>query len=65
MRNGVLIAGTVLAGLGLLLIVWRELSNSAERRKVGPLRDVVEVLLPLLAAAALLIWVWVSWVWVS
>lgn len=59
MRDAVLIAGTALAGLGLLLIVWRELGGAAERRKVGPVRDTVEVLLPLVAAVALLVWVWV------
>lgn len=60
MRDTVLIAGTVLVGLGLVLILWRELGNAAERRKVGRLRDTVEVLLPVAVAVALLVWVWVS-----
>jgi hypothetical protein len=60
MRDAVLIVGTVLVGLGLALILWRELGNAAERRKVGPFRDTFEVLLPVVASAALVIWVWSS-----
>lgn len=60
MRNAVLIVGTVLVGLGLAMILWRELSNAAERRKVGPLRDTFEVLLPVVASVAVVIWVWSS-----
>lgn len=60
MRDAVLIAGTVLVGLGLVLIAWRELGSAAARRKVGPVRDTIEVILPLAAAAALLVWVWVK-----
>jgi hypothetical protein len=60
MRDAVLVAGTVLAGVGLVLIMWRELGNAAERRKVGRLRDVIEVVLPVAVAVALLVWVWVD-----
>ncbi len=60
MTDAVLIVGTALVGLGLILILWRELANAAERRKVGPLRDTVEVLLPVVATVALVVWVWVA-----
>jgi hypothetical protein len=60
MRDSILIVATVLVGLGLALVLWRELAGAAERRQVGPVRDVVEVLLPVLATVALLWWVWVS-----
>lgn len=60
MRDATLIVATVLMAAGLILIVWRELANAAERRQVGPLRDTAEVLLPVVAAVALLWWVWVS-----
>ena len=55
-----LIVGTVLVGLGLVLIMWRELGGAQERRKVGAVRDTVEVLLPVAATIALLGWVWVA-----
>ncbi len=55
-----LIVGTVLVGLGLLMILWRELGGAAERRRVGPVRDTIEVLLPVLAMVALLAWVWIA-----
>ena len=60
MRDSMLIVATVLVGLGLALVLWRELAGAAERRQVGPARDVVEVLLPVLATFALVWWVWVS-----
>ena len=43
MRDATLIVATVLMAAGLVLIVWRELANAAERRQVGPLRDTAEV----------------------
>lgn len=58
MRDLVLIVATVLVGLGLALVLWRELVGAAERRLVGPVRDVVEVLLPVVATLALVWWVW-------
>jgi hypothetical protein len=60
MRDAALIVGTVLAGVGLVMILWRELTSAAERRKVGPVRDTLEVLLPVIASIALVVWVWVS-----
>ena len=60
MTDAVLILGTALVGLGLALILWRELAGAAERRQVGPMRDTFEVLLPIVAAVALIIWVWVD-----
>jgi hypothetical protein len=60
MRDTVLVAGTILTGLGLAMIVWRELSGAGERRRVGPTRDILEVLLPVVAAVALVVWVWVD-----
>ncbi|MEA2001500.1 MAG: hypothetical protein U9N84_06400 [Actinomycetota bacterium] len=60
MRDFTLIVGTVVVGLGLVLVLWRELAGAGERRRVGPVRDVIEVLLPVAATLALLLWVWVS-----
>ena len=59
MRDAMLIIGTILVGVGLGLILWRELASAADRRKVGVVRDVVEVLLPVVATVALVVWVWV------
>lgn len=61
MRDTVLIVATLVVAVGLVLVGWRELAGAAERRKVGPVRDTIEVLLPLVATVALLVWVWVSW----
>ena len=60
MRDATLIVATLLVVIGLVLIMWRELAAATERRKVGPFRDTVEVLLPVVATLALLWWVWVS-----
>ncbi len=60
MTDAVRIIGTVLVGVGLLLILWRELGGAAERRRVGRLRDTFEVLLPVAATVALIVWVWVA-----
>ncbi len=60
MREAVLVVGTIVVGVGLLLIMSRELRNAAERRKVGPVRDTIEVLLPVVATVALVVWVWVA-----
>lgn len=60
MRDVVLVVGTTLVVLGLAMILWRELSNAGERRKVGPMRDTFEVFLPVAASVALLVWVWVA-----
>lgn len=58
MRDAVLLVSTVIVGLGLGLILWRELHDSAERRKVGLVRDSIEVLLPVVGTLALVVWVW-------
>ena len=58
MQDTMRIVATVIVGLGLALILWRELAGAAERRKVGRVRDIIEVLLPVVATVALLIWVW-------
>jgi hypothetical protein len=58
MRNAMLIVGTALTGLGLATILWRELAGAADRRRVGVVRDLVEVLIPVLATVALVVWVW-------
>jgi hypothetical protein len=59
-RDAARVAGTVVTGVGLALILWRELGGAAQRRRLGRVRDTVEVLLPAVAAVALLIWVWVG-----
>jgi hypothetical protein len=59
MEGAVRLIATITVGLGLALILWRELSAADDRRTVGPARDVIEVLLPLVATVALLTWVWV------
>ena len=51
------IASVVLLGGGAL-IGYRELT-APDRRRVGPIRDVIEVLLPLAALLALVIAAWI------
>jgi len=60
MRDATLILGTVLVGGGLVMILWRELFGAAERRKTGAVRDTFEVLLPVAATVALVVWIWVA-----
>ncbi len=60
MHDVTLIIATVLVSLGLVLVLWRELVGAGERRRVGRVRDVVEVLVPVAATLALLMWVWIS-----
>jgi hypothetical protein len=59
-ETAVLIVATILIGLGLSMICWRELSAGGARRKVGRVRNLIEVLLPIVAAVALVVWVWVE-----
>lgn len=59
MEDAVRLIATITVGLGLVLILWRELSAASDRRTVGPARDMIEVLLPVVATAALLTWVWI------
>ncbi len=58
MQDAMRIVATVVVGIGLILILWRELAAAGERRKVGPLRDTFEVMLPVVATVALVVWVW-------
>lgn len=57
--EAVLIVATVIIGVGLLLILRRELADAAERRQAGAWRDVAEVLLPVAATVALVVWAWI------
>lgn len=59
MRETVLVVSSLITGLGLALILWRELAGAADRRRVGAGRDVVEVLLPVIATVGLVWWAWV------
>ena len=54
------VVGSVLLLGGMGVVVVRELFTHPERRLVGPVRDVVEVLLPLAGAAVLVAAVWVA-----
>jgi hypothetical protein len=54
------VLGSVLLLGGMAAIATRELVTHPERRLVGPVRNVVEVLLPLAGAVALVIAVWMS-----
>ncbi len=56
----VLLVGSVMMIGGLVAIVARELGTHPERRLVGPVRDGIEVLLPLCGAAVLVVSVWIS-----
>ena len=56
----VVLVGSVLVIAGFIAIVARELGTHPERRLVGPVRNGVEVLLPLVGAVALVIAVWIS-----
>ena len=54
------LVGSVLMIGGLIAIVARELGTHPERRLVGPVRDGMEVLLPLVGAVVLVVSVWIS-----
>ena len=54
------LVGSVLMIGGLIAIVARELRTHPERRLVGPVRDGMEVLLPLVGAVVLVVSVWIS-----
>ena len=56
----VVLVGSVAVVVGLAAIVARELGTHPERRLVGPMRDAVEVFLPLVGAVALVVSVWIS-----
>ena len=54
------LVGSALVIVGLVAIVARELGTHPERRLVGRFRDAVEVVLPLVGAAVLVVSVWIS-----
>lgn len=58
----VLIIATVVIVLGMIAVMWRELSSQSQRRVPSRGRDVVEVLLPVVGAALLVVWVWSDYV---
>ena len=58
MEDVVLVVATVIVGIGLALILWRELATAAERRRTGPLRDLAEVLLPVVLTVVLVVAAW-------
>ena len=58
----VLIIATVVIVLGMIAVMWRELSSQSQRRVPSRGRDVVEVLLPVVGAALLVAWVWSDYV---
>ena len=60
MEEAIRIVATAIIGLGLVLILWREFGGAGERRQVGSVRDTIEVLLPVAATSALVVWVWVA-----
>lgn len=55
-----LVVGSVLVLGGLGAIAGRELVTHPERRLVGPVRNLVEVLLPFAGAVVLVAAVWAS-----
>lgn len=60
MEDAVLIVSTAIVGVGVVFILWSELGHAGERRQAGPLRDTVEVLLPIVATVGLVVWAWVA-----
>ena len=58
--TAVLLVGSVLVIGGLVAIVARELGTHPERRLVGPVRESLEVLVPLVGAILLVVSVWIS-----
>ena len=58
----VLIIATVVIVLGMIAVMWRELSSQSQRQVPSRGRDVVEVLLPVVGAALLVAWVWSDYV---
>jgi VanZ family protein len=58
----VLIFATVVVVLGMIAVMWRELTSQTQRRVPSRGRDVVEVLLPVVGAALLVAWVWSDYV---
>jgi hypothetical protein len=53
-----LVFGTLLIVGGMGVVAWRELATNPERRLVGPLRNVLEVLLPVVGIVILVAITW-------
>ncbi|MEA2058317.1 MAG: hypothetical protein U9O63_06325 [Actinomycetota bacterium] len=53
-----LVFGTLLIVGGMGVVAWRELATHPERRLVGRLRDVIEVLLPVIGIVILVAITW-------
>ena len=56
----VLVIASVMAAVGMLAIVWRELVAPIDAPGVSRARLAIEVLLPVAGVAALLLWIWTS-----
>lgn len=56
----VLLFGSLLVLGGIGVVAWRELVTHPERRKVGRVRDVVEVLLPVVGIVLLVAFTWAA-----
>ena len=56
----VLVIATVLVVVGLIAVVWKDLSMQQER--VGPARRIAEAVIPIIGAAVLLgaVWAWAT-----
>lgn len=54
----VLLFGSLLILGGIGVVAWRELGTHPERRKVGRVRNVVEVLLPVVGILVLVAVTW-------
>ena len=60
-RDVFLVLAAVLIVFGSVTVVALELTSSAKRRLVSPVRDAIEVLLPPALVLALLLLVWLDW----
>lgn len=56
----VLLVASFLVVGGMGVVAWRELATHPERRKVGRVRDVVEVLLPVVGVVVLVAVTWAT-----
>ena len=60
-RDVYLILAAVLIAVRSVTVVALELTSSAKRRLVSPMRDAIEVLLPPVLVLVLLWLVWLDW----
>ena len=58
MEDVVLVVDTVIVVIGLAHILWSELATAADRRRTGQLRDLAEVLLPVVLTVVLVVAAW-------